>query len=54
LTARVTLGAILLRSAGIVLLALGFTLQAGATGAVKAIKMSGKLASGSVAPAGSD
>jgi hypothetical protein len=29
---------------GVVLLALGFTLQAGATGAVKAIKMSAKLA----------
>jgi hypothetical protein len=31
---------------GIVLLAVGFTLQAGATGAVKAIKMSAKLAAG--------
>jgi uncharacterized membrane protein len=31
---------------GIVLLALGLTLQAGATGAVKAIKMSAKLATG--------
>jgi putative flippase GtrA len=31
---------------GVVLLALGLTLQAGATGAVKAIKMSAKLASG--------
>jgi hypothetical protein len=34
---------------GIFLLALGLTLQAGATGAVKAIKMSAKLASGSAA-----
>lgn len=31
---------------GIVLLAVGFTLESGATGAVKAIKMSAKLASG--------
>jgi hypothetical protein len=31
---------------GVVLLALGFTLQAGATGAVKAVKMSAKLATG--------
>lgn len=31
---------------GVVLLTLGFTLQAGATGAVKAIKMSAKLAAG--------
>jgi hypothetical protein len=31
---------------GIVLLMLGLTLQAGATGAVKAIKMSAKLAAG--------
>jgi uncharacterized membrane protein len=35
---------------GVVLLALGLTLQAGATGAVKAIKMSAKLAGGNVAP----
>lgn len=35
---------------GIVLLALGLTLQAGATGAVKAIKMSAKLAAGNVPP----
>ena len=34
---------------GVVLLALGLTLQAGATGAVKAIKMSAKLASGTAA-----
>jgi hypothetical protein len=33
-------------AAGVVLLALGLTLQAGATGAVKAIKMSAKLAVG--------
>jgi hypothetical protein len=31
---------------GVVLLAIGLTLQAGATGAVKAIKMSAKLAAG--------
>ena len=31
---------------GVILLALGFTLEAGATGAVKAIKMSAKLAGG--------
>ncbi len=31
---------------GVILLALGFTLQAGATGSVKAIKMSAKLAAG--------
>jgi hypothetical protein len=35
---------------GIVLLVVGFTLQAGATGAVKAIKMSAKLASGDLPP----
>jgi uncharacterized membrane protein len=34
---------------GVVLLTLGLTLQAGATGAVKAIKMSAKLAAGEVA-----
>ena len=33
-------------SLGIILLAVGLTLQAGATGAVKAIKMSAKLISG--------
>jgi uncharacterized membrane protein len=33
---------------GVILLALGLTLQAGATGAVKAIKMSAKLAAGNV------
>ena len=33
---------------GVILLALGLTVQAGATGAVKAIKMSAKLAAGSV------
>jgi hypothetical protein len=36
---------------GVVLLALGLTLQAGATGAVKAIKMSAKLASGDLSGA---
>jgi hypothetical protein len=47
------LGSNTLFAVGVVLLALGFTLQAGATGAVKAIKMSAKLAGGSVAsPAG--
>jgi hypothetical protein len=34
---------------GVVLLAIGLTLQAGATGAVKAIKMSAKLAMGQAA-----
>ena len=40
------LGSHVLFALGVVLLALGFTLQAGATGAVKAIKMSAKLAAG--------
>ena len=35
---------------GVALLAVGLTLQAGATGAVKAIKMSAKLAAGDVPP----
>ena len=35
---------------GVMLLAVGLTLQAGATGAVKAIKMSAKLAAGNVPP----
>jgi hypothetical protein len=35
---------------GVVLLVFGFTLQAGATGAVKAVKMSAKLAAGEVRP----
>jgi hypothetical protein len=35
---------------GVVLLAVGLTLQAGATGAVKAIKMSAKLAAGEARP----
>ena len=35
---------------GVVLLVVGLTLQAGATGAVKAIKMSAKLAAGKVPP----
>lgn len=35
---------------GVILLSLGLTLQAGATGAVKAIKMSAKLASGRALP----
>jgi hypothetical protein len=42
------LGSHVLFVLGIVLLAVGFTLQAGATGAVKAIKMSAKLATGNV------
>jgi hypothetical protein len=33
---------------GVILLVFGFTLQAGATGAVKAVKMSAKLAAGKV------
>jgi hypothetical protein len=40
------LGSHVLFALGVVLLAVGFTLQAGATGAVKAIKMSAKLATG--------
>jgi hypothetical protein len=40
------LGSHVLFALGIVLLAVGLTLQAGATGAVKAIKMSAKLAAG--------
>jgi hypothetical protein len=39
---------------GVVLLALGLTLQAGATGAVKAVKMSAKLAVGSAGSAPQD
>jgi hypothetical protein len=35
---------------GVILLTVGLTLQAGATGAVKAIKMSAKLAGGSLPP----
>jgi hypothetical protein len=42
------LGSNVLFVLGIALLALGFTLQAGATGAVKAIKVSAKLAAGNV------
>ena len=42
------LGSHSLFALGVILLALGFTLQAGATGAVKAIKMSAKLAAGNV------
>jgi hypothetical protein len=38
---------------GVVLLVLGFALLAGATGAVKAIKMSAKLAAGRAAEPGS-
>ena len=34
---------------GVILLAVGLTLQAGATGAVKAVKMSAKLVSGAQA-----
>ena len=45
------LGSHVLFVLGVVLLFLGLTLQAGATGAVKAIKMSAKLAAGGLAPA---
>jgi hypothetical protein len=41
----------LLFALGVVLLLIGFTLQAGATGAVKAVKMSAKLAAGDMARA---
>jgi hypothetical protein len=44
------LGSNVLFVLGIVLLVVGFTLQAGATGAVKAIKMSAKLAAGELPP----
>jgi hypothetical protein len=44
------LGSNALLALGVVLLAIGLTLQAGASGAVKAIKMSAKLASGEAAP----
>jgi hypothetical protein len=44
------LGSHVLFVLGIVLLAVGLTLQAGATGAVKAIKMSAKLAAGDLPP----
>jgi hypothetical protein len=42
------LGSNVLFALGVILLALGLTLQAGATGAVKAIKMSAKLAAGNL------
>jgi hypothetical protein len=45
----IALGSSALFPLGIVLLTLGFVLQAGATGAVKAIKMSAKLAAGTAA-----
>jgi hypothetical protein len=45
------LGSHVIFALGVLLLALGLTLQAGATGAVKAIKMSAKLAAGSQGPA---
>jgi len=44
------LGSHVLLGLGVVLLILGLALQAGATGAVKAIKMSAKLAAGEVRP----
>jgi hypothetical protein len=44
------LGSHVLFVLGVVLLVVGLTLQAGATGAVKAIKMSAKLATGSRSP----
>jgi len=43
------LGSPALFALGVILLVLGFTLQAGATGAVKAVKMSAKLAAGNLA-----
>ena len=46
------LGSHVLFAVGVVLLVLGFVLQAGATGAVKAIKMSAKLAAGKVSRPG--
>jgi uncharacterized membrane protein len=46
------LGSNVLFALGVVLLVVGFALQAGATGAVKAIKMSAKLAAGTTADAG--
>jgi hypothetical protein len=45
------LGSHVLFAFGVVLLVVGFTLEAGATGAVKAIKMSAKLAAGKAAGA---
>ena len=44
------LGSHVLFALGVILFALGLTLQAGATGAVKAIKMSAKLAAGKASP----
>ena len=44
------LGSHVLFALGVILLAVGLTLQAGATGAVKAVKMSAKLAAGEVRP----
>jgi hypothetical protein len=44
------LGSHVLFALGVVLLAFGLALQAGATGAVKAIKMSAKLAAGEIRP----
>jgi hypothetical protein len=43
------LGSHVLFALGVVLLVVGFTLEAGATGAVKAIKMSATLAAGKAA-----
>jgi hypothetical protein len=48
------LGSHTLFIAGCVVIAIGVTLQAGATGAVKAVKMSAKLVSGSQRAAGDD
>jgi hypothetical protein len=48
------LGSHTLFIAGCVVLAIGLTLQAGATGAVKAVKMSAKLISGHQPAAGAD
>jgi len=44
------LGSNALFAVGVVVLVVGFALQAGATGAVKAIKMSAKLTAGSASP----
>ena len=42
------LGSKTLFALGVILLVIGFTLQAGATGAIKAIKMSAKLVAGNL------
>ena len=47
----IMLGSRLFFALGVILIAIGLTLQAGATGAVKAVKMSAKLVSGRQQPA---